>query len=224
MAAVIKTAKFVAALTSIDPKLEMWLRVCNNSSLVVGPDPDNPTHMIDFAREKVISLPPEKPAESPSTPLIRDAGVGADRPSFNPESLYPGLPKHGRLTRPCSFELKGNQIPASSLRLLLMRALYCIEFDFPGTLGKLSKVKNNTKRIVSQDRKDLFEKQSLSDKYAAELGNGFYVGINNSQEEVISWLKKAAEIAGLTWGVDFKLSLDKPITELTEDDIKDDDE
>jgi len=35
------------------------------------------------------------------------------------------------------------------------------------------------------------------------------VGINNSQEEVVSWLKKGAEVAGLAWGVDFKLMFDQ---------------
>jgi len=50
-----------------------------------------------------------------------------------------------------------------------MRALYCIEYEVPGTLDKLSKVKKNTKRIVSRDPKDLFEQKALVDKYAEEL-------------------------------------------------------
>jgi len=111
MAAVIRTTKFVSALTSIDPKLEMWLRVRNNSSLEIGPTPDSPTHIIDFAREKVISLPLEKPTIPPSASLTREMPPSKSRGGSDAEP-YPSLPMNGRFYPSCSFKLRGNEISA----------------------------------------------------------------------------------------------------------------
>ena len=60
---------------------------------------------------------------------------------------------------------------------------------------------------MARSRDHLFhgKNQQFVTRHSYDLGNGFFVGTNNSEAEVESWLRKAVEEAGLTWGVDFKV-------------------
>ena len=75
-----------------------------------------------------------------------------------------------------------------------------------------------------RDAEDLLAEQGLEEVSNESirrwlLGNGFFVGINYSQEESVNWLNKAAELAGLSWEVHFKLRIDNAPTVLTMDGI-----
>jgi hypothetical protein len=89
----------------------------------------------------------------------------------------------------------------------LKGGLLAIEDHHPGMLAELTKHKARTKRIVAQKASDLFEDPQLVKQFSAQLKPGWYYGTNNSAQETKSWLARACEIAGLTWGKDFDATI-----------------
>jgi hypothetical protein len=92
-----------------------------------------------------------------------------------------------------------------SLKELLSRSFTAVEKKVPGTLDKLSNVRARSRRIVAREPSKLFDKEHLAKKYAERLLPGWWYGTNNSEEQVRVWLKRACELAGLKWGVDYKM-------------------
>jgi hypothetical protein len=77
----------------------------------------------------------------------------------------------------------------------------------PGTLDKLSLLKQRTKRIVARTPKHLFERDHLTEKCSDQLIDGWWYGTNNSARETKEWLKRACSCSGLNWQDNFKTSL-----------------
>lgn len=100
-----------------------------------------------------------------------------------------------------------NRVECGSLRELLGESLKALEGARPGTLDKLSHIKPKSKRIVSHDKKALFDSEHLSEEYGAKLLNGWWYGTNNSAQETNTWIERAAGCAGLKWGKDVRTSI-----------------
>lgn len=207
MAAIMKRAPFTTLLNQIAPGQDVWLKIRSSTAIEVGVSPDKPEYVIDFARERLTKLD-EGEARAEAEPLRSTPLPAIQQPALaKAANPYPGMPGNGRHTGMYTFLLRGNEVRGTSLRSFLLRALYCIECEAPGTLEKLASVKNQTKRIVAGDRSDLFtgKNDEFIEKHTFDLGNGFYAGTNNSKPEVMGWLRKAVEVANLQWGVDFKV-------------------
>lgn len=153
--------------------------------LALGTDPTNPTMAIDLSVEAIIPYPRNFQPTPPST--IRAARKSGDY----------------------WMELRGRHQEFGSLRDLLAGSLHAIEEVAPGTLEKLSRIKPRSKRIVSQDRRLLFDAPELVEKYSVPLVDGWWYGTNNSADETRTWLERACGGAGLELGKDFRTSLSK---------------
>jgi hypothetical protein len=196
--AFIQASKLIDLLRSADKRGEMYVRVMSANRLALGADPMNPTTSIDLSKELV-------------GPFAKStAGVPEPEPQSSPKSA--------RRSGDYWFEIKGKQKKVSSVRELLGEALRGMEAHSPGTLEKLSYIRPKKKRIVSRDKKALFDSEHLVDKFAEKLMNGWWYGVNNSTVETENWLKRACECAGLKWGESFRTSLSEPI-KLTNKDL-----
>jgi hypothetical protein len=105
------------------------------------------------------------------------------------------------------MEINDHTIECHSLKELLAEGLKAFEAERPGTLEKLSNFKGRTKRIVARDPARLFDRSTLVKNYAEKLADGWWYGTNNSATETNNWLKRACEVAGLTWGKDVTTTL-----------------
>jgi hypothetical protein len=110
--------------------------------------------------------------------------------------------------------IRGKRIECESLKELLAEGLKAIERTKPGTFDNLSRIRGRSRRIVARDANQLFDKPHLVKEYAEPLINGWYYGTNNSARETNVWLQRAAECAGLAWGVDFTTNLGSTIDDL----------
>ena len=166
----------------------MFVRVVSGNRLALGNDPMQPTISIDLSREKV---GPYSEAKAPVSELAVDTEVA----------------RASRRSGEYWAEVRGNRIECGSLRELLAESLKAIELSHPGTLEKLSHIKPKSKRIVSHDKKALFNAEHLSEKYGMELLNGWWYGTNNSAPETNTWIERACDCAGMKWGKDVRTSL-----------------
>jgi len=166
----IPTAKLISLIKQADPKGVMHARVVNQERLELGADPFNSSVAIDLANETLHSLgsPTAMPLTSVST---------------------------GRVTGSYWYQLNGKQFGCTSLKALLLQSLTALDAADPHLLDKLSAVKKRTKRIVTKDKYELFDSKQLADKYAVQIQNGWWVGTNNSTQEVKAWLARAASLS-----------------------------
>ena len=89
---------------------------------------------------------------------------------------------------------------------MLKTGLLLLEASRPGMLEKLSREKSRVRRIVARDPKNLFENPKLfKDQHFEELAPGWWLGTNNSLQQVKVWLRRACECANLIWAEDFKI-------------------
>lgn len=179
----IETSKLAGLVRRAASDGHKYAMIRSSSELAVGTDPFNPTHVIDFESE-----------------MIRD--VSEFGTNVVPPIREPEVVRHGRRTGRYSVTVKGEEIACSSLKDLLANGLKKIEEVRPGTLEELSSIKPRSKRIVARQPHLLFEQKRLADRYAERLNEGWWYGTNNSEDETRTWLKRAAEIAELSWGVD----------------------
>ncbi len=184
----ISAAKLVELVQSANKGGEMFVRVVSGNRLALGNDPMLPTISIDLSREKV----------GPYS----EAKVAVPEPAADPV-----VARASRRSGDYWVEVRGNRIECGSLKELLAETLKAIEVTAPGTLEKLSHIKPRSKRIVSHDKKALFDLEHLSEEYGAKLANGWWYGTNNSAPETKTWLKRAVGCAGLKWGKDVRTSL-----------------
>jgi hypothetical protein len=186
--AFIESAKLVSLLRGVDPKGGMKVRVVSNSRLALGQDPLKPQWIIDFSKEK--------------TSPYEDANqVKRDEIRNKMDSRTPAVASRRRGSY--WFELGGHRQSCNSLSDLLRTGLLAFEKHRPGTLDRLSKIKPKSKHIVAHKPEQLFETTHLVEKYSKRLTEGWWMGTNNSADEVKAWLERAAECAELTWGDDY---------------------
>jgi len=171
----IPTSKLMSLISAADPQKDLNVRVLNATRLSLETDTFQPIAMIDLSEEKVIAV---------------DSVVVAQ----------PVMPKATRKKSEYSLVAFGEAINAYSLKELLGVGLRALENKKPGTLDKLSKIKNHTKRIVAHEPALLFDTPGLSEKFAMKLVDGWWYGTNNSSQETEAWLKRACECAGVVWG------------------------
>lgn len=192
----IQASKLIDLLHACDPQNEMHVRVLSTSKLALGVDPLQPTHLINLSKEMT------GPYHS-SEPEIAFEHVDATR--VPPSSSF--APKMTRRSGDYWFELNGHRSEHTSLKDLLGEGLRALEQIRPGTLEKLSHIKPRSRRIVARDPKQLFERSHLAKDYAEKLTDDWWFGTNNSANETATWLVRACQCAGLTWGKDFTTSL-----------------
>jgi hypothetical protein len=196
MASIIAAAKLADLLRSADPHSAMHVQVLGER-VVLGVNPLQPTHMIDFSNEKVLPYAASVVQSTSSGEASRTNGT-----------------KFPRRSGDYWFEVKGKRTECSSLKELLAEALKSLERTKPGTLDSLSRIRGRSRRIVARDANQLFDKPHLVKEYAERLNNGWYYGTNNSARETCVWMQRAAECAGLKSGSDFLISLEPGVTDL----------
>jgi hypothetical protein len=201
--AFIKSGKLRELLQAVDPQNTMYVKVLSSARLALGPDPLNPSAIVDLSKEKVLPFAEEaiKASPLPEDPAT-NGNVGAH---------YWKRPRRGG---DYWFELKGKREEYHSLKDVLAAGLLALEEDSPGTFEKLTQIKPRSRRIVARDPKLLFEKEHLANGYAERLSPEWVFGTNNSAAETNSWLERACSCAGLKWGVDFKTNIGPTIDDL----------
>jgi len=196
----ISAAKLGDLLRSADPQKKMYVRVLSTNRLALGIDPLQPTNMIDLSKETIGPYPASD---------VQPVSYG----SSNEPPRVNGT-KFARRSGDYWFEIKGKRIECRSLKELLAEALKNLERTKSGTLDNLSRIRGRSRRIVARDANQLFDKPHLVKEYADRLINGWYYGTNNSARETNVWLQRAAECAGLAWGVDFNTNLGPTLDDL----------
>lgn len=187
----IAATKLIELIAAADPKKDMQVRVLTANQLAIGRDPLNPTSVIDLSKEAV------RPTSGESRTVAKPVPVSA---------LGSSPQRISRQSGKYLLEMKGKVVECKSLKELLAVGLKTIEATHPTMLDRLAQIRPRTKRIVGRDPADLFDQQDLADKYAERLCEGWWYGTNNSADETNTWLRRAAELAGLKWGVDISTS------------------
>jgi hypothetical protein len=196
MASIMSAPKLADLLRSVDTQGAMHVQVLGER-VVLGVNPLQPTHMIDFSNERVIPYTAPVSQRSPSSGASPTNGV-----------------KFSRRSGDYWFEIKGKRTECRSLKELLAEALKSLERAKPGTLDQLSRIRGRSRRIVARDANQLFDKPHLVKEYGEKLSSGWFYGTNNSARETCVWLQRGAECAGLALGSDFILSLEPASSDL----------
>lgn len=185
----IRSAKLAELADLAEKHGHPYVQVLTNNLLALGTDPLNPTHVIDLTKETI--LPISDQVTRPDT--------------MPPPARVPR--RTSRRSGNYSIEVEGDAIECASLKEILSEGLKALERCHPGTLDKLSTIKPRSKRIVSRDRNQLFEKHELVHKYSEKLIGDWWFGTNNSMHETLTWLRRGADLAGLEWGKDITTSI-----------------
>ena len=116
-------------------------------------------------------------------------------------------PSSTRTTGKRFFEHDGEKVFCKSNKQLLKMGLIYLEEKFPGTLKELHKIRPRSKRIVSKNRYELFRKgrDDLAENNSEILIDDWWVGTNNSSQEVAAWLQRACDVAGVKFDSEFKI-------------------
>jgi hypothetical protein len=170
-------ADALAAQASLNAHQQVWL---DEKRGLVGGEYPNPAWRYDFAAETTVAFQVAPPQKQARTSLLSFAK---------------------RITELHEFEVLGATYLVGSQKQLLVETLRVIEAARPGTLDQLSRKKRRTKRVVSRTREALYDKPHR-ESHSQEIPGGFFVATNNSYPEAMSFVREAAQIAGLTWGVD----------------------
>jgi hypothetical protein len=109
-----------------------------------------------------------------------------------------------RVVQICEIETQDAVYRLGSATQMLIEGLNLIEEARPGTLEKLSQRKKQSKRPVAKTRAALYDVEH-PDTHSAQLKNGWFVATNNKAAEARGVLRRAVELAGLVWGVDFSI-------------------
>ena len=170
-------------------------------ALRMGDGLGKPRYAIDFVRERLVELRPEKRGSAPGrrdetraaeAKTGLDAGKGDALQVVEPSAAAMA----GRRTGHYAVVLEGKIIPATSFQSLLLATLETIEGLRPGTLDKLSRDRSKGKRIAARER-DLLYKTPRAPKFSKQIAGGWWVAINNSGDEVEKFIRRAAFHAGL---------------------------
>jgi hypothetical protein len=169
------------ALSSADLAPGLQVGVVNERLLSIG-SPEAPRlYLYDLAQERLI--------KSASTASVAQSSGNR---AFD---LPPGKAQRSRSSY--TFAHGETEFARASLADLLEAVLLYLEMVRPGTLSKLSQEKTRTRRILSKDRNDLFDKKHLSRKYARAIAGGWWMGTNNSADQTKAWIRRACRIAGV---------------------------
>ena len=165
------------------------LKIEGDGRLLAGPASGHLTHVIDLDRGAVRRL----------------RGSAKSSPEF--EAPRRDLTS-GRRSGVFAVEIGRHAGTYPNLRALLIGSLRKLAEGDETFLARLSEEKGRTRRLVARRPADLFpeDKPHLVEKGAAELGDGWWVNTNNSQDAVKSWLRKAAVVAGLDPSRDLRFS------------------
>jgi hypothetical protein len=188
----IAVTKLIELLRSASASGPIFARIADGE-LRFGSDPLIPTHSVDFSAEAIRSLAQSNP------PAQRNVVSPTAEPPFRTK-----LPRKGGKY---VLDIRGEHTEYPSLKEMLSGGLRKLETCRPGMLDKLAAVKPRSKRIVAHEPQGLFDQQSLVKDHAERLMDGWWFGTNNSADETNTWLKRACELAGLTWGKDVQTSL-----------------
>jgi hypothetical protein len=203
----IRSGKLIGLLSTADPTGQMFVMVKATNRLALGSDPFNPSLTLDLTKEITAPYLLESSAANVNRSGEALNGEHKDHPPSSAPTLHHVAHGLGRDTGKCWFRMNGQRTECRSRIELLTSALQAIELMRPGTSEKLSHIKKRTKRIIARNPTELFESQHLVRDYAKQLGNGWWIGTNNSSAETRRWLIHAVECAGLRWGSDFDTSI-----------------
>jgi hypothetical protein len=152
--------------------------ISSDREICLGRKVGEPDYVIDFGSEKLI-------------PVKEEAG-----PVSNP------LEVAGRRSGEFRLKILGREFLLGNLKGVVKTALLQFHSRDDAFLKRMKEVCPRTKRIVSDDKHDLFSDQRLSRKYAEPLIDGWWYGANNSEAEVRAWLQRMCELQNVRWGQD----------------------
>jgi hypothetical protein len=199
-------ARLAELLRKGDPRAEMLVWIVDTNRLALGRRPLRPGRIIDLESEQIASRAPTEPGKPlPPEPPDQTKPAAGVAPILRPATTI-GV-KAIRRSGEHWFELMGHRTDCGSSKELLSKVLCALEDMRPGTLEKLAHVRPRARRIVARQKRDLFTKQHLIDRFAEQLTHGWWYGTNNSHRQTSVWLQSACTCAELNWGTDLRTSL-----------------
>lgn len=104
------------------------------------------------------------------------------------------------------FVLLGREGWAASFADMLAQVLEELSAKDSAFLERFSEIGGRTRRYVARSRDALYEGRiDLARRFSRQITGGWWVGTNYSRTEIASILKKACDVAGLSFGVDLVL-------------------
>lgn len=109
-----------------------------------------------------------------------------------------GVSRHG----PWNIYLKDGEIEADNGGEALAQFLRYLVDEDRSRLNTLQTVKGRVRPLIADEKEQLYPGRPDLADFAREFVPGWFVGTNYSHRDVMRLLQKAADAAGLVWGVD----------------------
>lgn len=184
MAVVASSISLSRGLSGKEPFIGEHVWMHQTHGLVTGHFP-TPKAWFDFGEERFVSLPVATRVEE--------------------KKRFSHLSKALRKTKIFEIETETEIHTVGNFKQLLVEGLNVIERIKPGTHSLMSANKGRTRRAIAKSPQDLYDRKHLA-KHAEALESGFFVATNNRSDVCRSYLRQAADLAGLRWGENFKVT------------------
>lgn len=186
----VKATELARALNALAPPADWVVTVSADGILEAGTDYRNMSRRYDFLKEAFVAVgEPRTPSGDPA-----------------PQTVEPTKHDAGRRSGLYAVEIRGNARSYTNLKNLLSDTVERLSALDPGFMDRLHQEKARSRRLVSRERGELFDKQHLAEHHAIKLANGWWMNTNNSTEQVKRWLNVIARCANLSWNRDIKIS------------------
>ena len=166
----------------------------------------------DLLAETVESKCGTKPSQDDVVTFLRDL----PSPTLSPESVpnpptvapkpqpSPPTPKRSQ-ARIAGFMIGGERIEVGTARGTLIATILRFDQDDPTFMERFYKASTTRRRrLVSRDRAELYDNPHLVSE-AKDLGNGWWIGTNLSQQQIRTHIRTACTVARIEFGSELTL-------------------
>ena len=108
-----------------------------------------------------------------------------------------------RQSRSVVVVFRGQEFEEPSYTAAVIRVIKELAASDPTFLRRMAAERRGRRRYVAPDKSELyFDRPDLSQRYAAPIGEGWWLGTNYSREELEKILRVASKLSGLSFGLD----------------------
>lgn len=166
----------------------------------------------DLLAETVESKCGTKPSRDDVVTFLRNLAspTVSPEPIPNPTPVAPKPPPSPPTSKPprariAGFMIGGERIEVGTARGTLIAIILKLSQDDPTYMERFYKASTTRRRrLVSRDRAELYDKPHLVSE-AKDLGNGWWIGTNLSQQQIRSHIRTACSVAEIELGRELKL-------------------
>lgn len=143
-------------------------------------------------------------------PPVVDRPIRPTTPLRTPNLATVALTTSPTTPFPVGFTLKGTFVPAKNARDVLFNVVRELASQDAGFLQRFASLPRHgrTRRYVARSPSELYPGRSdLANEFTAELGSGWYLGVNVSRAQVQRIVEMSCDVAGLRYGKDLTINL-----------------